>query len=408
MFFKNEMPGEFEKHRGCVMIWPVRPGSWPNGGEEAQRTFSKVAFSIAESEHLWMLCKPGDEEKVYNKISEYFLEYKSENQNSKVNLEKDITVLSIETDDAWARDVGPTCVYRLESFDLDEGDINHFNAVSNDKVEMTINGIDWKFNAWGGDYDGLYASWDNDDAAASAICDKLGIEVRDAHPFVLEGGSIHSDGEGTVIVTESCLLSKGRNPQLTKSEIELRLLVYLGAKKVIWLPYGIYNDETNEHVDNVCAFARPGEVILAWTDDVNDPQYAMSKADLELLQNETDAKGRKFVIHKLPIPDVPVCVEEDELEGYEFEEGEDTREAGERLAASYVNFYISNDGIILPQFSDEKLENLHGHEHANIESDKRAVSILAEIFPERKIYPIYARPIIVGGGNIHCITQQII
>lgn len=115
---------------------------------------------------------------------------------------------------------------------------------------------------------------------------------------------------------------------------------YLGAKKIIWLPNGIYQDETNEHVDNVCAFTKPGEVVLAWTDDESDPQYVLSAEDLKVLEQETDAKGRKIRVHKMLIPKKPVCITEKELAGYVFEEGEDTREAGERLAASYVNFYI--------------------------------------------------------------------
>lgn len=202
------------------------------------------------------------------------------------------------------------------------------------------------------------------------VCGELGYDCYEAHPFVLEGGSIHSDGEGTVLVTAACLLSGGRNPKLTKDEIEKKLCAYLGAKKVIWLEHGIYNDETNEHVDNICAFVRPGEVVLGWTDDEKDPQYAMSKSCLDILEHETDAMGRKIKVHKLPIPKTPICVTEEDLGGYEFEDGEDTREAGERLAASYVNFYISNGGVIVPQFGDEH--------------DKTAVEILGKVFPEKK------------------------
>ena len=352
---KFYMPAEYDPHRGTVMIWPVRPGSWPNGAVEAKKVFSKIARAIAESEELWMLA----DEAHMNEVME---EFKNDER---------IHSLCISTDDAWARDVGPTCVVN----------------------GTEVRGIDWQFNAWGGDYDGLYSHWEKDDAAASAICKALNMDVYDAHPFVLEGGSIHSDGEGTVIVTEACLLSKGRNPEMTKAEITDKLCEYLGAKKVIWLPSGIYNDETNEHVDNVCAYTGPAEVVLAWCDDETDPQYQMSKACLEVLEKETDAKGRPFTVHKLPIPKEPVCITAQELEGYEFEEGEDVRELGERLAASYVNFYISNGGIILPQFGDE--------------NDKVAVEILSKLFPDRRIYPIYARAIIVGGGNIHCITQQI-
>ena len=132
-----------------------------------------------------------------------------------------------------------------------------------------------------------------------------------------------------MIATEACLLSKGRNPELTKEQIEAKLQEYLGAEKIIWLPNGIYQDETNEHVDNVCAFIKPGEVVLAWTDDESDPQYALSAEDLKVLEQETDAKGRKFRVHKILIPKKPVCITEKELAGYVFEEGEDTREAGE-------------------------------------------------------------------------------
>lgn len=350
------MPAEYEPHRGCVMIWPVRPGSWPHGGKAAQQTFTQVARAIAESETVWMLASPADTAAVEAVFAQ----------------DANIHVLSIETNDAWARDVGPTCVVN------DNGQVR---------------GVDWQFNAWGGTYDGLYAHWEKDNTAAPAICNALGMDYYDAQHFVLEGGSIHTDGEGTVIATEACLLSPGRNPQMSREQIEAQLKQYLGAEKIVWLPRGIYNDETNEHIDNVCAYVAPAEVVLAWTDDETDPQYPLSKASLDALEAATDAKGRKFTVHKLPIPKHPVCVTEDELSGYEFEEGEDTREAGERLAASYVNFYISNGGIILPQFGDEH--------------DAEAVRILGELFPTRKVYPIPARTILVGGGNIHCVTQQI-
>lgn len=350
------MPGEYEPHRGCVMIWPVRPGSWPYGAAKAQKTFAQIARAIAKSEKVWMLAAQEDAKQVQSVFSDC----------------PGIQVLEIGTDDAWARDVGPTCV-------------------KNEAGQ--VRGIDWQFNAWGGEYDGLYAHWEQDDLAAARICEALGLDCYDARPFVLEGGSIHSDGQGTLLVTEACLLSKGRNPQMTKGEIEETLKQYLGAEKVIWLPRGIYQDETNEHVDNVCAFVRPGEVVLAWTDDQRDPQWELSHASLEVLEKERDARGRSITVHKLPIPRKPVCITEEELAGFSFEEGEDMRSAGERLAASYVNFYIANGSVIVPQFGDE--------------NDKLAVEILGELFPGRTIIPIYARPVIVGGGNIHCITQQI-
>ena len=352
------MPGEFEPHRGCIMIWPKRPGSWNYGAKKAREAFKRVAWVIAESEEVFMLAEPDVEENAREMLAG--------------NPGHGIHVIRMESDDAWARDVAPTFVVNGEG---------------------TVRGIDWEFNAWGGTVDGLYAHWEKDDLVAEKVCEELGYDCYEAHPFVLEGGSIHSDGEGTVLVTAACLLSGGRNPDLTKDEIEKKLCAYLGAKKVIWLERGIYNDETNEHVDNICAFVRPGEVVLGWTDDEKDPQYAMSKSCLDILEHETDAMGRKIKVHKLPIPKTPICVTEEDLGGYEFEDGEDTREVGERLAASYVNFYISNGGVVVPQFGDEH--------------DKTAVEILGKVFTERKICPIPARDILLGGGNIHCITQQI-
>ena len=287
---------------------------------------------------------------------------------------QNVCFLNIESDDAWARDVAPT-------------------FLTNGKE---IRGVNWEFNAWGGKEEGLYALWEKDNALAIEFCRKLHFSCYDTNGFVLEGGSIHSDGQGTVLTTESCLLSKGRNPKLTKNEIERRLKNYLGAEKILWLPRGIYQDETNEHVDNVCAFTAPGEVVLAWSTQPEDPQFELSKSCLNYLEKQTDAKGRRLMVHKLPVPDVPVCVREEEAASYVFEEGEDKREAGERLAASYVNFYFTNDAVLVPQFGGE-----------NRESDRRALEIMESVCPGRKVIGIDSRIILLGGGNIHCITQQI-
>ncbi|WP_411335851.1 agmatine deiminase [Ruminococcus gauvreauii] len=348
------MPGEFERHQGCMMVWPVRPGSWPYEARAAQKVFAEVADIISRSETVYMLTD------------------RAHMDQARSMLNGQVQIIEMETDDAWARDTGPTFVI-------------------NDRGELR--GINWRFNAWGGDIDGLYAHWEKDDRVADAFCRELNIDCYDAHPFVLEGGSIHSDGEGTVLVTEACLLSAGRNPDLSRLEVEEQLRVWLGAEKIIWLPHGIWQDETNEHVDNVCAFVRPAEVVLAWTDDKSDPQYHYSMSSLEVLERETDAKGRPFLVHHLPVPKVPVCVTAKDLPGYVYEEGEEERREGERLAASYVNFYIANDSIVVPQFGDEH--------------DRMAVDILERLFPERKVEPVYARDILLGGGNIHCITQQI-
>lgn len=354
------MPGEWEPHRGTIIIWPFRPGSWPKGATEAADAFLEVIRGITKSEEAFVVVNDSCKETARRMLE---------------GLEG-VTLVEASTDDSWARDIGPTFVKTEDG---------------------TVKGINWSFNAWGGEVDGLYASWDKDDAFAEQFLHRFGYEMIDAAPFVLEGGSIHSDGEGTLLVTESCLLSKGRNPSMTKEQIEATLKHFLGVQKVLWLPRGIYNDETNEHVDNVCAFVKPGEVVLAWTEEESDPQYELSKACLEYLQQERDAKGRKIVVHKLPIPDYPILVQKEDLEGYVFEEGEDVREVGERMAASYVNFYFTNGAVLVPCFGGE-----------NTQSDKRAMEILAALCPHREVIGIPARAILAGGGNIHCITQQVI
>ena len=372
------MPGEFESHRGTLMIYPTRPGSWGRDRSESLESFGQVFRQILKREELFLLAGRDDHQEALSFVKSLFDEKKLPDdmtaEEKKLCMDR-CHLLMIESDDAWARDVGPTFVVD------NSGDVR---------------GISWKFNAWGGEIDGLYASWDKDDKVAASFCDALGADFYDKAPFVLEGGSIHSDGEGTVLVTRSCLLSEGRNPALSRSQIEDMLKRCLGAEKILWLPRGIYNDETNEHVDNVCAFTAPGEVVLAWTDDESDPQYELSRSDLEYLESENDAKGRKLRIHKLPIPDHPVLVTDRDLANYEFEEGEDVRNVGERLAASYVNFYFVNGAALVPQFGGE-----------NKESDKRALDILRNILKDREVIGIDARPILLGGGNIHCITQQI-
>jgi len=175
----------------------------------------------------------------------------------------------LESDDAWVRDTGPTFVWR------------------SDGTNKSLVGINWEFNAWGG----ILPSYENDKhvneyVTKAAGADRLAVEKG----FVLEGGSFHTDGEGTILTTEECLLNPNRNPHLTKDQIEIRLLSYLGGKKVIWLPLGLAADEdTNGHIDNICCFSKPGEVLLAWTDDTTDEQYERSRKALEVLEREYDA-----------------------------------------------------------------------------------------------------------------------
>lgn len=347
------MPGEFEHHAGCYMIWPERPDNWRLGAKPAQQVFTKVANTIGKYEPITMIVS------------------KNQYQNARGMLNDYVRVVEMSNDDSWCRDCGATFVIN------DKGDVR---------------GVDWAFNAWGGLVDGLYFPWDQDDKIAQKMCELERVDSYRLDNFILEGGSIHVDGEGTVMTTEETLLSEGRNSHMTKEEIEKTLLEYLNCEKMLWIPRGIYNDETNGHVDNICNFVKPGVVVLAWTDDENDPQYEISKEAYDYLSSQTDAKGRKLEIHKLHVPS-PVLITKAESLGVDAIDGTLPRKEGDRLAASYVNYYTGNGFVAVPVFNDPK--------------DQDAVNLLQKLYPDRKIEPIYAREILLGGGNIHCITQQL-
>jgi len=346
------MPGEFEPHDGCWMLWPRRPDVWRLGAKPAQEAFAAVAAAIAEAEPLTM----GVDAEQFD--------------NARALLPPSVRLVELSSDDAWMRDVGPTFV-------VDE--------------EGRRRGVDWRFNAWGGLEGGLYFPWDRDDHVARKV---LEMERADRYraPLVLEGGAIHVDGEGTCLVTEECLLNRNRNPQLRRDEIERGLRHHLGVEQVIWLGRGVHSDETDGHVDNLCCFVRPGVVALTWTEDQEDPQHAISSDARRRLEAATDAHGRSLEVHLLHQPG-PLYMTEDEARGRDHVDGTLPRPAGDRMAASYVNFYLANDRVVLPLL-DERW-------------DEPAAEALDALFADRRVVGVPAREILLGGGNIHCITQQV-
>lgn len=346
------MPGEFEPHSGCWMAWPERPDNWRLGAKPAQEAYAAVAAAIAGSEPVTMAVSDAQFE------------------NARAMLPPAVRVVEVSTDDAWIRDHGPTFVV---------------DGAGGRR------GVDWRFNAWGGKNGGLYFPWDRDERVAAKV---LEIEGADRYraPIVLEGGAIHVDGEGTVLTTEECLLNPNRNPELSQEQIERVLLDYLGAEKMVWLGPGVFEDETDGHVDNLACFARPGTVLLTWTDDEDDPQHAISRDARERLEAASDARGRPFEVVLLPSPG-PLQISAEEAEGVQVVEGSRPRRAGDRMAASYVNFYLGNSRIVMPL-----LDPRH---------DGEAEAILRRVFPEREVVGVPAREILLGGGNIHCVTQQV-
>ncbi len=351
------MPPEWAPHSHIWILWPERTDNWRNGAKPAQNAFVEVIKKIAK---YTLVIVGVNQTQFANALSHL----------DKIN---NVKILEISNDDSWIRDCG-------------------FTIVKNPQTQE-IRAVDWEFNAWGGLHDGLYFPWDKDADVAIKMAHYHEIDRYKAKDFVLEGGSIHIDEHGTILTTEACLLSKGRNPHLNKKQIEEKLLKYLGAKKVIWLPHGIYNDETNEHVDNFANFAPGNKILLAWTDDENDPQHKWSKEAFEILKNTTNANGDHFEIIKVHTPNHILVTKEESL-GVDMVEGTLPRQEGDRQAASYINYLITNKALIVPIFNDQKW-------------DQKALDQLQKAYPGFAIETVYAREIILGGGNIHCIVQQV-
>jgi agmatine deiminase len=286
-------------------------------------------------------------------------------------LPSEIRVVEMTSDDAWVRDTGPTFVV--------------------DATRSERRGVDWIFNAWGGLEGGLFFPWANDDLVASKVCELSGSK-RYRAPLVLEGGSIHVDGEGTCLTTAECLLSPNRNPALSKGEIEAHLCAYLGVERVIWLPRGVPFDETDGHVDNLACFSAPGRVMLTWSEDPADPLSEVSYEARRVLESSVDAQGRSLEVVAVPAPSLPPMTAE-EAAGIDRAPGAKPRTGGDPLAASYVNFYIGNEVVVFPLIDPRHDDLVH--------------ELIARELPGRRLVGVPAREILLGGGGIHCITQQV-
>ncbi|HEY1833642.1 MAG TPA: agmatine deiminase [Solirubrobacteraceae bacterium] len=346
------MPGEFEPHSGCWMLWPERPDNWRQGGAPAQEAFAAVALAIAASEPVTIGASAGQLERCRSLVGDA------------------VRIVELESDDSWMRDVGPSFLVGVDGRDGGDGEPR---------------GVDWRFNAWGGAEGGLYASWERDDAVAERVLEVEGA-ARYRAPIVLEGGSIHVDGRGTVLTTEECLLNHNRNPSLSREQIEQALHEYLGAERVVWLGRGLPDDETDGHIDNLACFAEPGVVLLSHVEDRDDPRFEVCDDALTRLLTA----GMEVVL--LPSPGL-LSISAEEAAGVEVVPGTQPRRAGDPMAASYANFFIANERVVYPLL-DER-------------TDERAASVLSGCFPGRVIVGVPAREILLGGGNIHCITQQV-
>ncbi|WP_213526516.1 agmatine deiminase family protein [Paenibacillus sp. J31TS4] len=332
---KFSMPAEWAPHTRTLISWPVQDSMvYPEDYEAVCQGYAETIRAIAEFEPVAVVVNPDDLELARRHIGEG----------------ERIEFLQIPHNDAWLRDNGPTFVATPEG---------------------EVAGINWQFNAWGG----KYSPWDLDDAVAPQLLEHYGIRRFDA-PLILEGGSIHSDGEGTILTTRECLLNPNRNKGMSQEQIEEELARYLSARRVIWLNNGLFGDETDGHVDNVACFAAPGKVLMQVCDDPEDENYAITQENLAILREATDAEGRPIEV--LPIQQPPK-----------------TFYKGKRLTLSYLNFYFVNGGIILPVFGGEAAE-----------TDRLAEEALQRAFPNLRIRTVNGMAIIREGGNVHCTTQQ--
>jgi agmatine deiminase len=346
------MPAEFERHSGCWMLWPERTDNWRAGAKPAQAAFAAVATAIAAAEPVT----------VGVSAAQY--------QNARARLPAAVRLVEITSNDAWMRDSGPTFLIGPKG---------------------RRRGVDWIFNAWGGLHGGLYFPWDRDDEVAQKVLEVEGAE-RYRAPFVLEGGAIHVDGQGTCLTTEECLLNPNRNPHLTRAQVEENLRRYLGVTQIIWLGQGVYLDETDGHIDELACFTSPGHVALTWTDDRSDPQHAISRDALARLKSARDARGRRLEVHKIHQPG-PLFMTAEEASGIDIRAGTRPRRAGDRLPASYINFYVANGCVVMPLYDKRR--------------DGAALRTLEKLYPSRRVVGVETREILLGGGNIHCITQQV-
>ncbi|MCU1393411.1 MAG: agmatine deiminase [Ilumatobacteraceae bacterium] len=331
------MPAEFGPHERTVLCWPAREALYGEMMPMAEDAHAQVARVIAEYEPVSMIVQPGPAAARAAELCGGRVE-----------------IVEIPIDDSWFRDSGP--IYVTDT-----------SGSGGDQRVAT----DWTFNSWGR----KYGPWDQDDQVAARWAEHAGHHSKRI-PMVLEGGSLTVDGEGTLITTIQCLMNPNRNPGLTKFDIEERLGDELGITTVIWLPYGLADDDdTDGHVDNVAVYARPGVVVMQGCDDPSEPDWLRMGVNQRWARGSSDAAGRMLEVVEIPVlPFVEI--------------------GGQRCPVPYGNFYVGNGFVLVPT--------------ANHEADADMLAIIGEQFPGREVIGLDVGPILAyGGGGIHCITQQV-
>ena len=484
------MPAEWEPHSACLILFPHNPDTFRVDKAVEEIIALATAIATVGNEAIYLLCNndgnhngnnnnnnPEEALRVVELVrlrlqqQGLLLDHPTDVDATTTTTISPICIAACPSNDTWARDTAPTFVFRRRR---NTGEKNE------QEPPQELIGLDWNFNAYGGPEEGAYWPCTKDQKIAGAICSgetttkdattplrnnddtigmakSLSIHGSVSVPLILEGGSIHTDGEGTLLTTRECLLHSNRNPHLTQDQIDAVLQRSLGVSKVLWLPNGLdCDDDTNGHVDNFCCFVRPGHVLLAWTDhndgddDVEDrdtssstmSNYKRCRAAQEYLQSQTDAKGRTIEITKLYLPTPRLRYTHEEAASIGRQQQEAMAEEGSNnnnnnsnndqelsspsaaavdpsatamirypdkiMAASYINFYIANGAILVPQFASLTGATNDDEYDASIrETDRRALETLRPLFPDRTVVGVPSREILLGGGNIHCQTQQV-
>ncbi len=334
-------PAEWEPHRATWLSWPHNAETWPGRLARAERTFAELVGHLVEHEAVCIA------------VGDHALEESARKALRRAGVEPDrgVAFHPIATNDAWARDHGPIFLVRKGADGARERVV-----------------ADFRFDNWGRKYPGF----ERDDAVPAAVARVLGLP-RFAADFVLEGGAVDGDGEGTVLTTESCLLNPNRGADRDRERMELRLRAWLGAERVLWLGAGIQGDDTDGHVDDVARFVAPATLVAAVCGDPANPDSAPLAENRRRLARMTDARGRRLAVAELPVP--PRVVVD-----------------GSVRPASYANFYLANGLALVPTF--------------DAASDARALAVLREALPGRDVVGVPCNDLVVGLGAIHCVTQQ--
>ena len=332
------MPAEWHKQEAIWLSWPHNEETWPGIFDRIPSVFAEMVYHISQNQFVKINVKDIEHETLVRKIL----------AESKANLSA-VKFYHIPTNDAWCRDHGPTFLVKD----------------SNGSKEKAI--VNWQFNSWGGKY-----PFDLDNGVPDSILKYENFRSFDPG-IVMEGGSIEVNGKGTVLTTKACLLNDNRNSHLVQHQVEDYLRAYLGVKQVLWLEDGILGDDTNGHIDDLSRFVNQNTIVTIVEEDESDENYKILDENFHLLKSMKDLDGKPFNIVKLPMPS-PVIVE------------------GERLPASYANFLIANNIVLMPVFQDK--------------NDKVARDILQGYFPDRKVVGINCRDLVLGLGTLHCVSQQ--